>query len=178
MTEKNKMLEIFDEIMKNAVSKEAKEWLIKNGFFDSPASTKYHLAYPGGLFEHSTNVTLSLIELTKNNNLKWEREISPLIIGMFHDLCKIDQYVWDDKKNGYVWNDRQPVLGHGDKSVMYIEEYIIKLTEEEKACIRWHMGAFDEKSNWSKYTAAIHEYPNVLYTHMADMISSHILESK
>ena len=26
------------------------------------------------------------------NNLKWERPESPLIVGMFHDLCKIDSY--------------------------------------------------------------------------------------
>jgi len=34
-------------------------------FFTAPASTKYHGAYEGGLFDHSYEVTLCLLELTK-----------------------------------------------------------------------------------------------------------------
>ena len=37
------------------------------------------------------------------------------------------------------------------------------LTEEEIACIRWHMGAFDDSKNWNKYNLAIQKYPNVLF---------------
>jgi len=48
----------------------------------------------------------------------------------------------------------------------------MKLTPEEVMCIRWHMGAFDEKHNWKYYTAAVKKYPNVLWTHTADMIAS------
>lgn len=33
------------------------ERLRRQGFFNAPASTKYHGAYEGGLFEHSLNVT-------------------------------------------------------------------------------------------------------------------------
>lgn len=36
------------------------------------------------------------------------------------------------------------------------------------------MGAFDEKENWNFYGRAIEKYPNVLYTHIADMIVSRI----
>ena len=43
------------------------ERLKSDGFFTAPASTKYHGAYEGGLFEHSLNVTNSLVELTKQN---------------------------------------------------------------------------------------------------------------
>ena len=50
----------------------------------------------------------------------------------------------------------------------------LKLTDEEIACIRWHMGAFDEKENWKHYSYAVSQYPNVLYTHTADMIASQI----
>ena len=45
------------------------ERLKSDGFFTAPASTKYHGAYEGGLFEHSLNVTNSLVELTKQNSL-------------------------------------------------------------------------------------------------------------
>lgn len=158
------------------ISEEAYKYLSKNKFFVAPASSKHHLAYEGGLFEHSVNVTLNLGQLTENLGLKWERPESSMLIGLFHDLCKIDQYLWDPVLKKYVWNKDQPVLGHGDKSIKYIEDNIIKLTDEEKACIRWHMGAFDEKENWTNYTNAIHKYPNVLWTHTADMMSTHITE--
>ena len=42
-------------------------------------------------------------------------------------------------------------------------------------CIRWHMGAFDDKENWNSYGRACTAYPNVLYTHTADMIAARIL---
>lgn len=51
----------------------------------------------------------------------------------------------------------------------------LSLTEEERLCIRWHMGAFDDKENWNCYGAAIEEYPNVLWTHTADMVASRVL---
>lgn len=51
---------------------------------------------------------------------------------------------------------------------------LIDLTEEEKMCIRYHMGAFTEKSEWEFYSRAVRRYPNVLWTHTADMIASQI----
>ena len=32
-----------------------------------------------------------------------------------------------------------------------------KLTEEEIMCIRYHMGAFCDKSEWNDYTRAVHK---------------------
>ena len=68
------------------------EKLTESGFFTAPASTKYHGAYEGGLFDHSYNVASALVTLSHNNNLEWLRPESPYIIGMFHDICKQDQY--------------------------------------------------------------------------------------
>ena len=42
-------------------------------------------------------------------------------------------------------------------------------------CIRWHMGAFDDKENWNSYGRAVTNFPNVLYTHTADMAAARIL---
>lgn len=50
----------------------------------------------------------------------------------------------------------------------------IELTEEEKACIMYHMGAFVDSKEWEFYSRAVKKYPNVLYTHTADMIASQI----
>lgn len=142
-------------------------------FFNAPASTKYHGAYEGGLFDHSFTVTKELINLTEKLNLTWGRKASPYIIGMFHDLCKCDNYVFNEKDNKYEYNPNILITGHGDKSVI-ISQQIIPLTTEEILCIRWHMGAYDDKSVWNNLGKAIEEYPNVLYTHTADMIATRI----
>ena len=167
--------------------------LFSEKFMNAPASTKYHGSYPGGLLEHSLNVAETLCKLTKDNDLKWEDSRSPVIIGLFHDICKMDQYnpnyglgvlycdgvatKVQDTKQPYTFNNDTLLKGHGDKSVMMLAS-IMKLTEEEVMCIRYHMGAFTDKEEWDNYTRAIHKYPNVLWTHHADMIATHIIEKE
>ena len=46
--------------LNNLLNEEAMNWLKKNNFFKAPASSKYHLAYEAGLFEHSKNVAKTL----------------------------------------------------------------------------------------------------------------------
>ena len=148
--------------------------LDKIGFFTAPASTKYHGAYEGGLFDHSLATAEALVELTEKLGLKWERPESPYIVGMYHDLCKCDNYVKDFETDKYIYNPDIIIPGHGDKSVMILQKYI-DLTDEEIACIRWHMGAYEtDMKMWNYYGKAIEKYPNVLFTHTADMIASKI----
>ena len=134
-----------------------------------------------------------LVELSAKNGLKWKRAESPFIVGMFHDLCKIDNYrhpiteelsveelsdgnkvyhIYDESK--WEYNPNTPFKGHGDKSIILLSQHIV-LTEEEALCIRYHMGAFVEKDEWRDYTNAIHRYANVLWTHQADMLASHVV---
>lgn len=166
-------IEQFSKLMKNYVPEEFKQWLIANSFFTTPASIHHHGAYSGALFDHSLAVTNSLLSLTKRLELKWQNENSPLIVGMFHDFCKVDNY---HRSNNEAWEYNNATLlpGHGDKSVMMLQQYM-QLTEEEMLCIRWHMGAFDDKENWNSYGRAVTRYPNVLYTHTADMVAARIL---
>lgn len=158
-------------------SEEIINWLENCGYFTAPASTKYHGDYEGGLFDHSFQVGFELSNLTNKLGLHWERPISPWIIGIFHDLCKIDLYEFhpDNTSNfgHYTYADKAIVKGHGIKSLVYALQ-LCDLTPEEQACIIYHMGAFTSKEEWSNYTEAIHKYPNVLYTHTADMIASHV----
>ena len=86
------------------------------------------------------------------------------------EALKINEIVSDFK-----WEYATDTLlkGHGDKSVMVLAQYF-KLTEEEIMCIRYHMGAFCDKSEWNDYTRAVHKYTNVLWTHQADMLASHV----
>lgn len=150
------------------------ETLEELGFFTQPAFTKYHGAYEGGLFDHSLETAKALVKLTEKLGLKWERPESPYIVGMFHDLCKCDNYVWDIENDRYKYNPDIIIPGHGEKSVMILQKYM-PLTDEEIACIRWHMGAYETDTKmWEYYGRAIENYPNVLYTHTADMIASKI----
>lgn len=168
----------------SVVSDDMMEYLMAYGFFTAPASTKYHGNYEGGLLEHSYMVTKYLLTLTQDNHLIWHKSRSPYIVGMFHDLCKIDQYrhpasdlvvdgmlLPDPSK--WEYNPDTLLKGHGDKSVMLLSQFYT-LTEEEIMCIRYHMGAFTDKSEWNDYTRAVRQYPNVLWTHQADMLASHV----
>lgn len=151
------------------------DWLIEKGYFDAPASSKYHGAYQGGLFDHCINVTNTLVEYTWKLELKWQREESPYYIGLFHDLCKIDEYI--EIPSGYSRKKDQELslIGHGDKSIIFLSQYLT-LTEEELYCIRYHMGAYNT-GEWDQFDAAIRKYPNVLHTHTADMYASKILDN-
>lgn len=166
-------LKMFRELMGNNVSHEFEDWLVRNGFFHAPASTKYHGNYEGGLFDHCYFVTKSLVELSIRNDLKWEKAESPLMVGMFHDLCKIDNYT-KNEDGTYSYNINTLLRGHGVKSVMLLSQFY-NMNEEEIACIIYHMGAFTEKEEWQDYTRAVNTYANVLWTHHADMIASHVL---
>lgn len=174
----------FDELMGDIVPQEVRASLIDRGFFHAPASTKYHGAYEGGLFDHSYRVAKILNTLTKENHLVWQNPRSPLLVGMFHDLCKMDNYqhpIIGEMLSGEIVRDSTQweyatdtlLKGHGDKSVMVLAQYF-KLTEEEIMCIRYHMEAFCDKSEWNDYTRAVHKYTNVLWTHQADMLASHV----
>lgn len=144
------------------------------GFFTAPASIKYHGSYEGGLFDHRLEVTKALVDLTDKLGLTWSRPESPYIVGMYHDLCKCDSYRYNIDSNSYVYNNDQILDGHGTKSVIVAQKFI-RLTDEEIACIRWHMGAFDDDPKLrSGYARACERYENVLFTHTADMIASMI----
>ena len=168
----NERLREFDEFAAFlGIKQEFKDYLISEGFFTAPASTKYHGNYEGGLYDHSKTVMDSLVDLTKHNNLKWQDDRSPYIVGMFHDLCKIDNYI--NEGDSYRYNTETLLKGHGEKSVMLLSQFM-QLTPEEVLCIRYHMGAFTDKEEWNDYGRAIETYPNVLWTHHADMIASRV----
>ena len=94
--EENK--ENFIMIVNNNIKREGindlMNWLLseKSDFFLAPASSKYHLAIPGGLCKHSLNVYNRL-----RREIECEYgsiEASPYsaetltIVSLFHDLCK------------------------------------------------------------------------------------------
>ena len=57
----NHRINKFNRMKPEIVSDSVSNFLMDNGFFTAPASTKYHGAYEGGLFDHSLAVTEILI---------------------------------------------------------------------------------------------------------------------
>ena len=154
-------------------------WLEKSDFFTAPASTKYHLAKEGGLLEHSLNVFDNLQEED------FEHDRSTLIIvALLHDICKANFYTVSErnvKRDGewvkepfYTIDDQYPI-GHGEKSVIIAQKYI-KLTDEEIAAIRWHMGLSESKENYNYINKAFYKYPLALSLHIADLKATYLDE--
>lgn len=72
-------------------------WLnFRSDFFEAPASSRHHLAEPGGLCQHSLNVyerlrKLLIDEYGSMKNCPYTEE-SIAIVALFHDLCKANMY--------------------------------------------------------------------------------------
>ena len=157
----------------SVITDECEQWLMSIGYYVKPASIKYHGVRSGDLARHCYEVANQLQILTDKLGLEWEREISPWVVGLLHDVCKCDDYVISPRTRTWTYN-KYKADGHGDKSLRMLANHI-ELTEEETYCIMYHMGAFVEKECWNDYSNAVKKYPNVLYTHTADMIASQIL---
>lgn len=170
----NERLEILNELLYDKELHQVKEWIVRTNFLSAPASRKYHGAYASGLFDHSAKVAVTLLELTERNNLKWLKERSPILVGIAHDFCKFDKYLWDEEAQKFVHNPNLEDDRHGDRSVDILKTLIPDLTEEEILCIKYHMGFTLPQEDWEGFMEAIRKYPNVLWTHQADMISTFI----
>lgn len=129
-----------------------------------------------------------------------------VVTSLLHDLCKSYFYVVDwknqktydaetvgkanrsivkhDEKGYFVWetvpfykvDDKIP-YGHGEKSVMMIEEFV-KLEPVERYAIRWHMGFTEPKENWNYVSAAFTKYPLCLALHVADLEATYLVEEE
>ena len=178
------MKEQFIELLKST-NREGIESVIafleKTDFYAAPASTKYHGAYKGGLLEHSMKVYEILKEKIKNEKLD-VKEDTIIISALLHDICKLNFYKVDyrnaknekgewEKVPYYTIDDTIP-YGHGEKSVMMISEYI-KLTNEEKYAIRWHMGFTEPKELYGTIGQAYKKYPLALLLFEADLESTY-----
>ena len=153
------------------------DFLEKSDFFKAPASTRFHGDHEGGLAEHSFKVYEILKEKVKSAGLDIPEE-TVIISALLHDICKTNFYkidyrnaknslgVWE-KVPYYTIEDTIP-YGHGEKSVMMLTEYI-KLTNNEKYAIRWHMGFSEPKELYGTLGQAFTRYPFALLLHEADM---------
>ena len=167
------------------------------GFFTAPASTRFHLAEPGGLLKHSLNVydqarVIGRIEAQIRPDIADRLpEASLAIAALLHDVCKAEIYKpeikhrkvdgkWEDY-TGYGIDFSGLPLGHGEKSVIRLLRWGFELTDDEMIAIRWHMHAWDladspeARGNLTKASEAC---PLLAVLIAADGLASHIQEAK
>jgi hypothetical protein len=191
---KDEFLRIYHENIKRPGAEEFLKWLESTDFFSAPASTRFHLAQPGGLVEHSVHVyerLKKLYSVEKYGDLSdvtvFPEAETIAICGLLHDTCKANFYGVEmrNRKNEqgqwekypfYVVNDQLP-YGHGEKSV-YIISSFMKLTREEAMAIRWHMGGFDESVKGGSYAMsdAFSKFPLAVLLHVADLQATYLDE--
>ncbi|MDR0384401.1 MAG: HD domain-containing protein [Christensenellaceae bacterium] len=186
MEAREEFIQIYTQNIKREGAAELLEFIKTTDFFTSPASTRFHGNFEGGLLQHSIKVYKRLVKLVQDENIDISPE-SVAIIALLHDICKANTYkieMRNSKVNNewvkvpyYTYNDSLP-YGHGEKSV-YIVSGFMKLTRDEAMSINWHMGAFDARNNnltSSTLAKAFQMYPIAFLTHVADLISAYLDE--
>lgn len=185
------MREEFERIFRENITRkgatELISWLSGTDFFQAPASTRFHGSHEGGLCEHSVNVYRRLLEGCAVKGYSAE---TLAVCGLLHDLCKANFYKvstrnvkneetgkWE-KVPFYQVEDPFP-FGHGEKSVWLIERFL-RLTTEEAAAIRWHMGGFDEAAKGGSFavSAAFEKWPLCVELHVADLRATYLDEER
>lgn len=168
----------YKELLHPHVTPEFFSWLDASDFKESPASTKYHSSWKGGLCEHSLG---TLKYLWKFVTLTPERDYSPetiVRVALLHDICKADTYSLaprNRKIDGqwqtimeFEFNQHMP-FGHGAKSVIIAQQHGVNLSTDEILAIYHHMGAYGlDYLQLQEYSAATQQCPLVYHLHVAD----------
>lgn len=189
---KEKFLSIYREFITRSGADALLNWLENTDFFEAPASTRFHLACPGGLVTHSVHVyewllALCNAETQRSMNFTMPSLETIAICGLLHDICKTNFYGVEmrNRKNTagqweqvpfYTVRDQLP-YGHGEKSVYMISGFI-RLSREEAMAIRWHMGFSDNEFKAGGYGVgnAFERFPLALLTHLADLQATYLDE--
>ena len=187
---KEQFIEIYNKYIKRDGASKLLDWLISTDFFVAPASTRFHSNIEGGLCAHSINAynrfrKLIVSEYGEDFSSVISEE-SIAIIGLLHDVCKVNYYEVDyrnvkvdgtwTQKPYYKVNDDLP-YGHGEKSV-YIINGFLRLTREEAIAINWHSGGFDMRVMGGSlaFSDAFYRYPASVLFHIADMQATYLNE--
>lgn len=202
MTNKERFIRILSGTGREGMDKvlEKLETLKINGlgFYDAPASTRFHLACKGGLLEHSLNVYDAAM-LLRGQAIRTRPELeaqlpedSVAICSLLHDVCKTDIYkettlsrrlitgLWENYP-GYTTDYEAGLpLGHGEKSVIMLLSWGLSLTEEEMLAIRWHMTAWDLPFQSPEYKSSLNaaksKTPLPSLVQLADGFAAGLLE--
>ncbi len=158
------------------------QWMDENGFYDAPCSSKYHLAQPGGLAEHSLNVFInahSIATALFSEKATYTFIDSITICALLHDLGKAGQF---GKPNYTMSNDLPFPEYETNKDLLYIPHEVrsiaiaskfIDLTEEEQFAILYHNGLYGELRGVKN-----HETPLYMILHFADLWAARVTEKE
>ena len=170
-------------------------WMDENGFFTAPCSGNYHLAYEGGLAEHSLNVMEQALVLA--DTLDQEKELfgkeSVIIAALLHDLGKTGQFgkpnyisnmlkgratkakpnpePYQSPKKPFITNPDLLYVDHEIRSIQIASQFI-ELTEDESFAILNHNGMYSNL----RYAYSGKETPLSLIIHWADIWAARVLE--
>jgi len=195
---KEKFIELLRSTGRNGVENVIRI-LETEGFFTAPASTRFHLAYEGGLLEHSLGVCRIAL-MVRKQVLLVRPELEPklpvesvILTTLLHDTCKTEIYkkaikrrkneqgFWEDYE-GYEVDYSDFPVGHGEKSVIVLLQAGLELTKEEILAIRWHMSAWDlpfqSYELMGSLNAAREKTPLIGILQAADGLSANVLETK
>ncbi len=172
-------------------SKAMLEWMDRNEFFESPASTKFHGNIKGGLCAHSLMVTYQALKFAPVFFSDWigskgadqfpYRAEDIFVATIAHDFCKAGFYATSYKNVKDIFGNwkRTPYftvknevrnLGHGNESVLLLLESMPSFIKKRPVleAISRHMGFSDltetEKMNYSNFLSN----PLVLLIQFAD----------
>lgn len=160
------------------------------GFYTAPCSTQYHLAYPGGLAEHSLNVYELMDKLSSILYPEVDKS-SVIICALLHDFGKAGQFgkpnyvvnmlkgrgknaePYQSPTKPYIGNPELLYIDHEVRSIQIAGRHI-NLTEDENWAILMHNGMYGN----FKYQIQGKETPLYLLLHMADMWASRVTEKE
>lgn len=142
-------------------------------YFESPASTKYHLSEKGGLFRHSLNVIEIGLEINKvMRNVCREEDI--IIAGLLHDVGKagiFEKIRYIEKDGKYLYNSKVKIVTR-DASLYFAGKW--NLPENVTEAILLHDGMWEEGNK--KY--GFNFDPLTLIIMTADLLAAGIRERK
>lgn len=172
-------------------------WMENHEFYTSPASTKFHGDFPGGLAVHSLMVAYQALKLAPAVFSDWMKSKAAakdqfpftaediFVSAIAHDFCKAGFYATSYRNTKDIFGNWKKTpyytvksdvrnLGHGNESVLLILEtmpsYIKKRPVLE--AVSRHMGFSDvtdtEKMNYSNFLSN----PLVILIQLADQSAS------
>ena len=172
--------------------------LCNSDFFIAPASTKYHYAFRGGLCAHSLNVYDNLNSLWRMKGCPEVDENSIKIVGLLHDISKMNIYeiyfknekvycADGDKrdengtfkwvsKSAYKQKDNKFTYGSHEMTSEFIARQFVPLTIDESVAILHHMGGMNWDSAKDDLGAVFGQYSLATLVHLADMLATYIDE--
>lgn len=171
-------------------------WLDRLDLYQAPASASYHYNFPGGLVQHSLEVTKTLLRLKRSICAPGEEDgrlnkiaatdESCVIVGLLHDVHKLTDgfgrqyYMPNVLKSGkvseakpYEINKEMVAICGGYSSALIVSKHI-DLYEHEIQAIACHDGQYAYENRG----IAAKEHPLTMLLHFADVWNAFLIEKE